>query len=105
MATSGEDDGSSPTNGMLTWPPWHEPGSARSGNRERLPSRMKVRDILRLLERDGWFVIHHRSSHRLLKHPTKPGRAAVAGHPGDTLPPGTLNSIMQQAALRKRGRP
>lgn len=70
-----------------------------------LPSRMKVRDILRLLERDGWIVVHHRGSHRQLKHPTKSGRVTVAGHLTDTLPPGTLNSIMKQAALRKRGRP
>ena len=66
---------------------------------------MKVRDLLRWLQGDGWVVVHHRGSHRQLKHPTKPGRVTVAGHPGDTLPPGTLNSIMKQATLRKRGRP
>ena len=65
---------------------------------------MKVRDALRLLRRDGWVVIAQRGSHRQLKHPTKPGRVTVAGHLGDTLPPGTLNSILKQAALRKRGR-
>lgn len=54
---------------------------------------------------DGWFVVHHRGSHRQLEHPTKPGRVTVAGPPGDTLPPGTLNSSMKQAALRIRGGP
>ena len=66
---------------------------------------MKVRDLLRLLGCDGWFVVHHRGSHRQLKHPTKTGRVTVAGHLTDTLPSGTLNSILKQAALRKRGRP
>jgi predicted RNA binding protein YcfA (HicA-like mRNA interferase family) len=66
---------------------------------------MKVRDILRWLERDGWFVVHHRGSHRQLKHPTKHGRVTVAGRFTVTLPPGTLHSIMKQAALRNRGRP
>ena len=65
---------------------------------------MKVRDLLRLLGRDGWFVVHHRGSHRQLKHPTKTGRVTGAGHLTDTLPPGTLTSILKQAALRKRGR-
>jgi predicted RNA binding protein YcfA (HicA-like mRNA interferase family) len=66
---------------------------------------MKVRDLLRLLGRDGWFVVHHRGSHRQLKHPTKPGRVTIAGHLTDTLPPGTLNSILKQAAMRRRNRP
>ncbi len=39
-----------------------------------------------------------RGSHRLLKHPTKPGRVTVAGLLTDTLPPGTLTSILKQAA-------
>jgi predicted RNA binding protein YcfA (HicA-like mRNA interferase family) len=41
---------------------------------------MKVRDLLRLPGRDGWLVVHHRGSHRRLKHPTKPGRVTVSGH-------------------------
>jgi predicted RNA binding protein YcfA (HicA-like mRNA interferase family) len=58
-----------------------------------------------LLGSDAGFVVHHRGSHRQLKHPTKPGLATVAGHLTETLPPGTLNSILKQAALKKRGRP
>ncbi|MCZ7583509.1 MAG: type II toxin-antitoxin system HicA family toxin [Deltaproteobacteria bacterium] len=40
-----------------------------------------------------------RGSHRQFKHPTKPGRVTVAGHPGHDLAPGTLNSILKQADL------
>ena len=53
-----------------------------------------------MLEADGWFLIAMRGSHRQYKHPTKPGRATVAGHPSEDLAPGTLNSILKQAALK-----
>ncbi|MDW8269649.1 MAG: type II toxin-antitoxin system HicA family toxin [Anaerolineae bacterium] len=35
------------------------------------------------------------------KHPTKPGRVTIAGHPNDDLAPGTLNSVLKQAQLPK----
>jgi len=61
---------------------------------------MKVGDVLLLLRNDGWFLVATRGSHRQFKHPTKPGRVTVAGKPGDDLAPGTLNSILKQAALK-----
>lgn len=63
---------------------------------------MRVREILKLLEQDGWFLVRQKGSHRQYKHPTKPGRVTVAGKLGDELPPGTLNSILNQAGLKKR---
>ena len=51
---------------------------------------MKVRDAIRLIERDGWFLVATRGSHRQYKHPTKPGRVPVAGKPSDDLAPGRL---------------
>lgn len=60
-----------------------------------------VRDILKRLEADGWRLVQTRGSHRQFKHPTKPGRVTVAGHPRDDLAPGTLNSILKQAGLRR----
>jgi predicted RNA binding protein YcfA (HicA-like mRNA interferase family) len=63
---------------------------------------MKVRDILKMIEADGWYLVATRGSHRQYKHPTKPGRVTVAGHPGDDLAPGTLNSILKQSQLKKR---
>lgn len=62
---------------------------------------MKIRDVIRLLEEDGWFVVAIKGSHRQYKHPTKPGRVTVAGHPSDELAPGTLNSVYKQARLQK----
>ncbi len=61
---------------------------------------MKVRDVLRLLERDGWHLVATRGSHRQYKHAVKPGRVTIAGHPGDDLAPGTLNSVLKQARLK-----
>ena len=61
---------------------------------------MKVRDVLDLLHKDGWYHVVTRGSHRQLKHPTKPGRVTVAGKPNDDVAPGTLNSILKQAGLK-----
>jgi predicted RNA binding protein YcfA (HicA-like mRNA interferase family) len=62
---------------------------------------MKVSELLRVLYRDGWFLIATRGSHRQFKHSTKPGRVTVAGKPSDDLSPGTLISILKQAGLKR----
>jgi predicted RNA binding protein YcfA (HicA-like mRNA interferase family) len=62
---------------------------------------MKIRDIIALLEGDGWFLVNHEGSHRQYKHAVKNGRVTVAGHLGHDLAPGTLNSILKQAGLKK----
>lgn len=54
-----------------------------------------------MLEKDGWFLVATRGSHRQFKNPRKPGRVTVAGKPSDDLAPGTLNSILKQAGLKK----
>jgi len=61
---------------------------------------MKVRDVIRLIEQDGWFVVATRGSHRQYKHRIKPGRVTVAGKPSDDMAPGTLNSVLKQAQLK-----
>ena len=61
---------------------------------------MKIREVIRLLTVDGWHLVATRGSHRQYKHASKPGRVTVAGHPGDDLAPGTLNSILKQAGLK-----
>ena len=64
---------------------------------------MKVRDVLRRMERDGWVLVATRGSHRQFKHAAKPGRVTVAGKPSSDLPPGTLRSILRQAQLEEEG--
>ena len=61
---------------------------------------MKVRELLRLIEDDGWYLVVVRGSRRQYRHPDKPGRVTVAGHPNDDVAPGTLNSVLKQAQLK-----
>jgi predicted RNA binding protein YcfA (HicA-like mRNA interferase family) len=62
---------------------------------------MKIREVMKLIEADGWYLVATRGSHRQYKHPAKPGRVTIAGHPADDLAPGTLNSVLKQAQLAK----
>ena len=61
---------------------------------------MKVREAIKMIENDGWFLARTRGSPRQFKHPTKPGLVTIAGHPGVDIPKGTLNSILKQAGLK-----
>ena len=62
---------------------------------------MKIRDIIKLIEKDGWYLVVTKGSHRQYKHQLKSGRVTIAGHPNDDLAPGTLNSISKQAKLKE----
>jgi predicted RNA binding protein YcfA (HicA-like mRNA interferase family) len=62
---------------------------------------MKVAEVLRMLQDDGWYLVTTRGSHRQFKHPSKPGRVTVPGKPSDDLAVGTLGSILKQAELKK----
>jgi predicted RNA binding protein YcfA (HicA-like mRNA interferase family) len=62
---------------------------------------MKVRDVIRLIEEDGWRLRSQKGSHRQYVHPTKPGRVTIPNHPGDDLRTGTLRSIFRQAQIRR----
>lgn len=55
----------------------------------------KVREVIRLIERDGWQLARTRGSHRQYRHPIKPGTVTVPGKPGDDLPPGTWDSTLK----------
>jgi len=62
---------------------------------------MKVRDIIKFIEADGWYLVITEGSHRQYKHQSKPGRVTIAGHSSDDLSQGTLNSILKQAELKE----
>jgi predicted RNA binding protein YcfA (HicA-like mRNA interferase family) len=64
---------------------------------------VKVVDLIRLLEHDGWLLVRTKGSHRQYQHPTKPGTVTVAGKPSIDIPPGTLSSILRQSGLKTRG--
>lgn len=57
------------------------------------------KDIIRLLEADGWFFVSATGDHHHYKHPTKPGKVTVS-HPRKDMPKGTVNSIFKQAGLK-----
>jgi predicted RNA binding protein YcfA (HicA-like mRNA interferase family) len=63
---------------------------------------MKVREVIRILEAEGWSVVATRGSHRQFKHPEKPGRVTIAGKLSDDLAPGTLNSVLKQAGMKEK---
>lgn len=61
---------------------------------------MKVKEMIRLLEKEGWRLARTKGSHRQFKHPEKPGTVTIAGKESIEIPPGTLNSILKQAGLK-----
>jgi predicted RNA binding protein YcfA (HicA-like mRNA interferase family) len=60
---------------------------------------MKIRELIRIIEDDGWRFHSQKGSHRPYKHAAKPGRVTVAGHPNDDVHPKTLATIRRQAQL------
>ena len=62
---------------------------------------MKVKELLKLLEDDGWYLVRTKGSHRQFKHPNKSGTLTVAGKPSVEVPKGTLNAILKQSGLKK----
>lgn len=61
---------------------------------------MKVKEIISIIEDDGWYLVRIRGSHRQYKHLTKVGLVTIPGKLGDDIAPGTLNSIFKQAGLK-----
>ncbi|MBT9331113.1 type II toxin-antitoxin system HicA family toxin [Paracidobacterium acidisoli] len=61
---------------------------------------MKVRDVIQLIEQDGWYQVTQRGSHRQFKHPSKPGKVTIAGHPSADMAKGTFSNILKQAGLK-----
>ena len=53
---------------------------------------MKVGEVIKLIQVDGWFLVRTKGSHRQFHHPQKPGTVTIAGKPSADVPPGTLNS-------------
>ena len=61
---------------------------------------MTSREIVEILERDGWFSIGQTGSHRKFRHPTKPGLIVVPMHAGKGLGKGLEHSILKKAGLK-----
>jgi predicted RNA binding protein YcfA (HicA-like mRNA interferase family) len=61
---------------------------------------MKVREVVRLIEKRGWIEMRSKGSHRHFKHPDNPLVITVPGNEGKELAPGTLNDILKKAGLK-----
>lgn len=61
---------------------------------------MKIKEILKIIKKDGWHQVKMRGSHRQFKHGAKKGKVTVAGKPSDELHPKTESSILKQAGLK-----
>ena len=63
---------------------------------------LKIGEMIRLVEADGWVLKRVRGSHRQYIHPARPGKVTIAGKPSATLRPDTEASILKQAGLKRR---
>lgn len=62
---------------------------------------MKINEIIRTIEEDGWYFIVQKGSHKQYKHPIKKGRVTVPVHgKNKDIPKGTESSILKQAGLK-----
>jgi predicted RNA binding protein YcfA (HicA-like mRNA interferase family) len=61
---------------------------------------MKIRDVIKRIEADGWYLSRSKGSHRQYKHPHLPGCVTIAGKLSDDLAEGTLHSISKQAQVK-----
>jgi predicted RNA binding protein YcfA (HicA-like mRNA interferase family) len=60
---------------------------------------LTAKDVIKLLEQNGWRLDSVKGSHHHFTHPDQKGKITVAVHKGD-IPPGTLNHILKQAGLK-----
>jgi predicted RNA binding protein YcfA (HicA-like mRNA interferase family) len=65
---------------------------------------LKVSEMIKIVEADGWYLERVTGSHRQFRHVVKPGTTTIAGKLSDTLPPGTEKSILKQAGIERRRR-
>ena len=61
--------------------------------------RYSSRQVIQMLEADGWYLVNVVGSHHQFRHPTKNGRTTVK-HPDKDIPLKTLKSIERQSGLR-----
>lgn len=67
---------------------------------EIIMKRYKVKEVIEMLEADGWYLATTKGSHRQFKHPAKKGRVTVNKKLSETLEQEILNSIFKQAGWR-----
>jgi len=61
---------------------------------------MKVREVIKIIEKEGWILSRTKGSHRQFKHQNRNGTVTIAGHLNDELHPKSASSILKQAELK-----
>lgn len=61
---------------------------------------MKIRKVIKLLEKDGWYLVRIKGDHRQYRHNTKKGAVTISGHDNEDIAKGTLNSVLKQAGIQ-----
>jgi predicted RNA binding protein YcfA (HicA-like mRNA interferase family) len=62
---------------------------------------MEVKELIKLVEKDGWKQVRMKGSYRQFKHSMKRGTVTIAGKPNVDVPLGTANNILKQAGLKE----
>ncbi|WP_418251483.1 type II toxin-antitoxin system HicA family toxin [Ferroacidibacillus organovorans] len=56
------------------------------------------RELIKIIEADGWYFVRAVGDHHQYKHPTKLGKVTIT-HPVKDVPLGTVRSLFKQAKL------
>ena len=60
----------------------------------------KAKEMIDLIEKNGWFLVRQKGSHKHYRHFEKPGTVTIPYSGNDDVPVGTANSILKQAGLK-----
>ena len=63
---------------------------------------MKSSELLRLLKKDGWFIVRQSGSHMIMEHQTKEGKLIVPYHASTEVKKGLLTAILKQAKIKTK---
>jgi mRNA interferase HicA len=61
---------------------------------------MKSSELVRLLKREGWFVVRQSGSHMIMEHPIKKGQIVCPSHGSHEIGKGLENKIKKDAGLK-----
>ena len=60
----------------------------------------KYNELIRILERDGWYIMRQKGSHIIMQHREKEGQLTVPFHSGKEVKGGLLKAILKQADIK-----
>lgn len=65
-------------------------------------ANIRAKEVIRALQRAGYFIHETSGSHVQMKHPGRPGRVTVPYHQRFGLPKRIVKSILKQAGLTNK---